>query len=115
MKTLTPAKTGTRTPNRKFGESPLTDCFIAPCKEACPVDQDIPEYIQLVAEGRYREALALIYSKNALPAITGHICDHQCQYSCTRQNYEGSVKIREMKKIAVENGWEEFKRWLEEA
>ena len=97
------------TPNRKEGDSPLTDCFIAPCKEACPIHQDIPEYIQLVAKGQHRDALALIYSKNALPGITGHICDHQCQYSCTRQNYEGAVKIREMKRIAVEKGWEEYK------
>ena len=96
-------------PKRKSGVSPLTDCFIAPCKEACPVGQDIPEYIKLVAEGRYRDALALIYSKNALPAITGHICDHQCQHSCTRQNYEGSVQIRDIKKIAVDQGWEAFR------
>jgi putative selenate reductase len=94
----------------KIGQDlPLFDCYVAPCQIACPIHQDVPEYVQLVGEGRYADALALIYDKNALPAITSHICDHQCQLHCTRMDYEGAVKIREMKKIAVENGFEEFK------
>ncbi|MQY77200.1 MAG: putative selenate reductase subunit YgfK [Spirochaeta sp.] len=91
---------------------PLTDCYAAPCKTACPINQDIPEYIRLVGEKRYGEALKLIYTRNALPAITGHICDHQCQYNCTRLDYEGSVKIRELKRIAVDNGYRDFKAQL---
>jgi putative selenate reductase len=83
---------------------PLFDCYVAPCVVACPIHQDVPEYIRLVAEGRYDKALDLIYMKNPLPAITGYICDHQCQYSCTRIDYEGSVLIREIKRIAAEQG-----------
>ncbi|MBI9098240.1 MAG: putative selenate reductase subunit YgfK [Spirochaetaceae bacterium] len=91
---------------------PLNDCYIAPCKVACAIHQDIPEYIRLVAEGRFAEALDVIYEKNALPSITGHICDHQCQYNCTRMDYEGTIQIREAKKKAVLNGFEEYmKRW----
>jgi putative selenate reductase len=89
---------------------PLFDCYLAPCVVACPVGQDVPEYLRLVGQGRYREALALIYAKNALPHITGHICDHQCQFNCTRVDYEGTVKIRKMKLIAAEQGWDEFIR-----
>lgn len=63
---------------------PLTDCYVAPCVTACAIKQDIPEYIRLLGEHRYADALELIYQRNALPAITGHICDHQCQYNCTR-------------------------------
>ncbi|VFS86596.1 putative selenate reductase subunit YgfK [Raoultella planticola] len=59
---------------------PLTDCYVAPCVTACAIKQDIPEYIRLMGEQRYADALELIYQRNALPAITGHICDHQCQY-----------------------------------
>jgi putative selenate reductase len=91
------------------GGLPMTDCYIAPCVAACPIHQDVPEYIRLVGEKKYNEALELIYHKNALPAITGHICDHQCQYSCTRLDYEGAVRIREMKRIAVEEGWKQFR------
>ncbi len=92
---------------------PLFDCYVAPCVAACPIHQDVPEYVQLVGQGRYGEALALIYEKNALPAITGHICDHQCQLHCTRMDYEGAVHIRDMKRIAVENGFEEYKAMWE--
>ncbi|HPZ16544.1 MAG TPA: putative selenate reductase subunit YgfK, partial [Sphaerochaeta sp.] len=89
---------------------PMWDCYVAPCVVACPIHQPIPEYVQLVGEGRYADALDLIYDTNALPAITGHICDHQCQLHCTRMDYEGAVKIRDMKRLAVENGFAEYKK-----
>ncbi|OAN10974.1 putative selenate reductase subunit YgfK [Photobacterium jeanii] len=91
---------------------PLTDCYVAPCVTACPISQDIPEYIRLMGEHKYTEALEVIYARNALPSITGHICDHQCQYNCTRRDYEGALNIREMKKIALSKGWDEYKaKW----
>ena len=93
---------------------PLTDCYVAPCVTACPISQDIPEYIRLMGEHKYTQALEVIYSRNALPAITGHICDHQCQYNCTRRDYEGALNIREMKKIALAKGWDDYKaKWLQ--
>ncbi|MBW7396721.1 hypothetical protein, partial [Escherichia coli] len=61
---------------------------------------------------RYADALELIYQRNAQPANTGHICDHQCQNNCTRQDYDRALKIRELKKDALEKGWDEYKqRW----
>ncbi len=87
---------------------PLTDCFVAPCIEACPINQDIPDYIALAGEGRWAEALGLIYLKNALPGITGWICDHQCQLHCSRNDYEKPIEIREIKCMAVEKGRKEF-------
>ena len=89
---------------------PLTDCFVAPCVESCPINQDIPDYIALAGEGRWAEAIGLIYLKNALPHITGWICDHQCQNHCTRLDYEGPVAIRAIKRLAAEKGMEEFVR-----
>ena len=95
-----------------FGELPLNNCYVAPCVSACAIEQHIPEYIRLVGEKRYADALALIYERNALPSITGTICDHQCQIHCTRQDYEGPVNIREIKLMAVEKGMDEWrKRW----
>ena len=84
---------------------PLFDCYAAPCSAACPVGQDVPGYIHLLSQGKYEEALKLIYRDNPLPHITGYICDHQCMYHCTRLDYEGAVEIREMKKIAAEKGY----------
>ena len=92
---------------------PMFDCYIAPCQEACPIHQDVPDYVALMAEGKYAEALTVIYMKNPLPYITGTICDHECQLHCTRQDYEGTVQIREIKKLAVQNGFKDFKEmWV---
>ncbi|XNM76549.1 hypothetical protein ACLK19_19170 [Escherichia coli] len=41
---------------------------------------------------------------------TGHICDHQCQYNCTRLDYDSALNIRELKKVALEKGWDGYKR-----
>lgn len=91
---------------------PLTDCYVAPCVTACPISQDIPEYLRLMGQHKYTEALEVIYARNALPSITGHICDHQCQYNCTRRDYEGALNIREMKKIALDKGWDGYQsKW----
>lgn len=87
---------------------PLFNCYVSPCMQACPIHQNIPDYVGLVGEGRYAEALDVIYQENALPNITCNICDHQCQFHCARMDYEGAVRIRDMKKIAVENGTEEY-------
>lgn len=94
------------------GALPLTDCYVAPCVQACPIQQNVPDYVYLVGKGQYADALEVIYDTNALPNLTGYICDHQCQYHCTRLDYEGTVQIREMKKIAAEQGFAEYiKRW----
>lgn len=94
------------------GVLPGSDCYVAPCVSACAIEQHIPEYIRLVGEKRYADALELIYERNALPSITGSICDHQCQIRCTRLDYEGAVNIREIKLMAVEKGMEEWRtRW----
>ncbi|MEL4013671.1 putative selenate reductase subunit YgfK [Dryocola clanedunensis] len=94
------------------GPLPLTNCYVAPCVTACAIKQDIPEYLRLAGEGRYVDALELIYQKNALPAITGHICDHQCQYNCTRLDYENSLNIRAIKDLVVAKGSAEYRsRW----
>lgn len=94
-------------PSRKMKkEVPLMDCFVAPCKEGCPIHQDITTYLQLVGEEKYEEAMEVITEKNPLPFITGTICAHNCMSKCTRNFYETSVHIREMKLKAAENGYE---------
>jgi putative selenate reductase len=87
---------------------PILDCYIAPCIEACPIHQDVPEYIRLIEEGRFTEAFELIVSKNPLPHITGYICDHQCMFHCTRWDYDAPVLIRDLKKVAAENGFQKY-------
>ena len=94
-------------PSRKMKKQvPLLDCFTAPCREGCPIHQDIPAYLQLVKEEKYEEALRVITEKNPLPFITGTICAHPCMSKCTRNFYEESVYIRGMKLIAAEKGYD---------
>ena len=94
-------------PTRKSREQvPWLDCFIAPCKGGCPIEQDIPEYIELVSKGLYGPALKLITEKNALPFITGTICAHRCQNKCSRTFYDESIHIRDTKLVAAKNGYE---------
>ena len=93
-------------PSRKSKEQvPWLDCFLAPCKGGCPIEQDIPEYIELVKKGLYGPALKLITEKNALPFITGTICAHRCQNKCSRNFYDESIHIRDTKLVAAKNGY----------
>ncbi|MDD4010728.1 MAG: putative selenate reductase subunit YgfK [Sphaerochaetaceae bacterium] len=93
----------------------LFDCFEAPCQAACPIHQDIPDYVSFTSEGKYAEALSLIYMDNTLPGMTCSICDHKCQDNCARMDYEGcSVQIRAMKKKAFEKGRAEYMRHFED-
>lgn len=100
-------------PSRKIKKPvPLTDCFISPCKEGCPIHQDITAYLALVEEGKMEEALQVITEKNPLPFITGTICAHNCMNQCTRNFYEKPVKIRDAKLMAAVGGYEQFMNHL---
>ena len=94
-------------PKRKSEKNvPWIDCFSAPCKGGCPIEQDIPEYVELCRKELYGPALKLITEKNPLPFLTGTICAHRCQNKCTRNFYEESVQIRNTKLVAAYHGYE---------
>ncbi|MBE3132272.1 MAG: FAD-dependent oxidoreductase [Acidobacteria bacterium] len=75
---------------------------------ACPIAQDVPEYVHLVGAGKFEKAFDVIYGRNPLPFMTGHLCDHACTENCTRRDWEGAVRIREVKRIAAERGYGPF-------
>ncbi|MBR0468839.1 MAG: putative selenate reductase subunit YgfK [Mogibacterium sp.] len=94
-------------PNRKNGEDlPMLDCFTAPCSGGCPIEQDIPAYLEAMEEGRTEDALKIILEKNALPFTTGTICPHTCADRCMRNHYESALRIREVKLMAAEAGFD---------
>ncbi len=85
-------------PNRKIpAKVPMVSCFAAPCSSGCPINQDIPEYLEAMAAGDAEKALNIILRKNALPFITGTICPHTCGNKCMRNHYEESLRIRDVK------------------
>ena len=103
-------------PNRKADKKvPYLDCYMAPCVNRCPINQDITTYGILVNEGRYDDALNVILEKNPLPFMTGHICTHTCQSACTRNHYEEDVQIRRNKLIAAQNAFEKVVPTLKSA
>ncbi len=94
-------------PSRKLERPvPLLDCFVAPCTQGCPINQDIPAYVKLVGEGKVEEALNVILDKNPLPFMTGTLCNHKCMGKCTRNFYEEAVAIRDTKLKAAEGGYD---------
>ncbi|GMQ59997.1 putative selenate reductase subunit YgfK [Vallitalea sediminicola] len=99
--------------NNKINKKvPLIDCFISPCKLACPINQEIPTYIDLVGKGKYADALKVIIDRNPLPFITGTICSHPCTTKCTRNFYEEHIKIRDAKLAAAKIAYNDLMKEL---
>ena len=78
------------------------DTGTAPCKTACPAHIGSQGYLKLAAQGRYRDALALIKKENPFPAVCGRICNRRCEDACTRGTVDRSVAIDEVKKFIAE-------------
>ena len=81
---------------------PRFNCAAAPCMETCPASQDIPRYLEFTARGEYEKAYQTIMATNPFPNVQGAVCDHQCQFKCTRLNYDEPLKIREIKRFIAE-------------
>lgn len=75
------------------------DTGTAPCKTACPAHIAVRGYLKKAAQGKYREALALIKKENPFPAVCGHICNRRCEDACTRGTIDQAVAIDEVKKF----------------
>ncbi len=91
----------------------MFNCFISPCQEGgCPINQQIPAYLDMVSKGKYEQALRIITIDNPLPGTLGEICTHFCQDKCTRLDYEKSLQIRQAKKIAAEKANKKLTRMI---
>jgi len=99
-------------PSRKTTSAlPLTDCFKAPCEHGgCPIEQQIPEYLTLTAQGRYAEAFNVIALDNTAPTINGVLCAQDCRPKCTRLDYDQSIHIRSVKLVASDHAQDEFSK-----
>jgi heterodisulfide reductase subunit A-like polyferredoxin len=74
----------------------------APCKEACPIEQDVQGYLALVAAGKFHEAHSLIRRTSALPGVCGSVCYHPCEESCRRVAVDDSLAIKHIKRFVLE-------------
>jgi len=80
------------------------NCKNKPCVKGCPVNVPIPEFVKLVAEGKFAEAARLIKTKNVLPAVCGRVCPQeiQCEGNCTLFKRYGGVSIGSLERFVAD-------------
>src|ERR1019366_2074730 len=61
---------------------------VVDCQWACPAHTAVPEYIRLIAAGRYADAFMVNWKSNVFPAILGRTCDRPCEPACRRGRVE---------------------------
>ena len=79
-------------------------CPNAQCVKGCPVGIEIPEFIKLIKEKKYTEALKKIKEKNSLPAICGRVCpqEEQCQKFCIRSKKGDAVSVGRLERFVAD-------------
>ncbi len=86
------------------------DCGIPYCHNGCPVNNQIPDWNDLVYQGDWQAALDNLHSTNNFPDITGRICPAPCEASCTLNIEDVPVTIKTIECAIVDKGWEE--NWI---
>jgi NADPH-dependent glutamate synthase beta subunit-like oxidoreductase len=94
---------------------------VVDCQWACPAHTPVPEYIRLIAAGRYSDAYMINWESNVFPGILGRTCDRPCEPACRRvrvekepvaicrlkrvaADYKDDIRARLPKPVAVKNG-----------
>ena len=82
------------------------DCGVPYCHSGCPVNNQIPDWNDLVYTGMWKEALDNLHSTNNFPEFTGRICPAPCEASCTLNLYEEPVSIKTIECAIIDKGYE---------
>ena len=85
------------------------DCGVPFCQSSsgCPIDNLIPEWNDLVYEGRWQEALEQLHKTNNFPEFTGRTCPAPCEGACVLGIIDPAVTIKNIENAIVDRGWEE--------
>jgi len=83
------------------------DCGIPYCHNGCPVNNQIPDWNDLVYNGDWRQALENLHSTNNFPEFTGRICPAPCEASCTLNIQDSPVTIKTIECAIADRGWQE--------
>ena len=83
---------------------------VVDCQWACPAHTPVPEYIRLIAQGRYGDAYMVNWVSNVFPGILGRTCDRPCEPACRRGRVEEEniakpepVAICRLKRVAADH------------
>lgn len=88
------------------------EATLVPCKNICPAGIDVPRYVNLIAEGKFTQAVAVIREKVPFPSVLGRVCHHPCEAECRRGKLDGAISIRALKHFASENDTGFWKQYL---
>jgi glutamate synthase (NADPH/NADH) small chain len=83
------------------------NCGVPYCHTGCPVNNQIPDWNDLVYRGDWKNALYNLHSTNNFPEFTGRICPAPCEAACTLNLIETPVTIKTIECAIVDRGWEE--------
>src|ERR1700754_2825013 len=83
------------------------NCGIPYCHTGCPVNNQIPDWNDLVYRGNWQEAILNLHSTNNFPEFTGRICPAPCEASCVLNIDDNPVTIKTIECAIVDRGWEE--------
>jgi NADPH-dependent glutamate synthase beta subunit-like oxidoreductase/ferredoxin len=95
-----------RPPGMKPTDVSNPDYFhkVVDCQWACPAHTPVPEYIRLIAEGKYSDAYMINWKSNVFPGVLGRTCDRPCEPACRRGRVEAEpVAICRLKRVAADN------------
>jgi len=92
---------------RSFPQAvPITFCIDkkdrAPCVITCPAGINVQGYVQLIGQGKYKEAIRLIMERLPLPGVLGRVCPHPCEKQCRRQESDQAIATRDLKRFAAD-------------
>lgn len=90
--------------------SRCSQCGVPFCQNHCPLQNNIPDWLKLTAEGRLKEAYAVSAATNSMPEICGRICpqDRLCEGNCViEQSGHGTVTIGSVERFLTDNAWKE--------
>ena len=83
------------------------DCGVPYCHNGCPVNNQIPDWNDLVYSDDWKNALENLHSTNNFPEFTGRICPAPCEAACTLNLYEEPVSIKTIECAIIDRGFDE--------
>jgi formate dehydrogenase beta subunit len=91
-----------RTPSERLIHFNRSDDCLAPCRQTCPAEIDIPKYIAQIRQGDYEGAVNTIRERNPLLLACGRVCPHPCETNCRRGIEDEPVSINQLKRFVAD-------------
>ncbi|MFB0555921.1 MAG: NADH-quinone oxidoreductase subunit NuoF [Phycisphaerae bacterium] len=90
----------------KYKRCPAAVCkgiISSPCQHTCPLEQDVPCYVSLIAQGKFEQAIEIVKEKNPLPSVCGRVCTATCEAKCRAGERGGdAISIRMLKRFLAD-------------